>query len=74
MGIKVDANPGQITETDVLSHDLGTYDVRCAELCGLLHGAMETQAKVVTQADFDAWAASKGAEVPVGPVTKETGA
>ena len=74
MGVKIDANPGEVTEADVLPHTLGTYEVRCAELCGLLHGAMETQAKVVTQQEFDAWAASEGAVVPVGPASEAGGA
>ena len=73
MGVKVDANPGEIAKTQVLSHSLGTYDVRCAELCGLFHGAMETQAKVVTQAEFDTWAADQGSVVSVGPVAAEGG-
>ena len=55
MGIKVDANPGEVTKTGVVPDRLGTFDVRCAELCGLLHAHMETQAHVVSSADFAAW-------------------
>lgn len=55
MGIKVDANPGEVTKTSVVPDRLGTYVVRCAELCGLLHAHMETQAHVVSSTDFAAW-------------------
>ena len=55
MGIKVDANPGEVTKTGVVPDRLGTFDVHCAELCGLLHAHMETQAHVVSTTDFAAW-------------------
>lgn len=55
MGIKVDANPGEVTKTGVVPDRLGTFTVRCAELCGLLHAHMETQAHVVSSTDFAAW-------------------
>jgi cytochrome c oxidase subunit 2 len=55
MGIKVDANPGEVTTTETVPYRIGVYDVRCAELCGLLHADMETSVHVVTQARFDAW-------------------
>lgn len=55
MGIKIDANPGEVTKTGVVPDRLGTFDVRCAELCGLLHAHMETQAHVVSSTNFAAW-------------------
>jgi cytochrome c oxidase subunit 2 len=55
MGIKVDANPGEVTTTETTPDRLGTFDVRCAELCGLLHADMETTAHVVTARQFDEW-------------------
>ena len=55
MGIKIDANPGYVTETSVTPTRIGIYDVRCAELCGLLHANMQTKVHVVSQADYDAW-------------------
>jgi cytochrome c oxidase subunit 2 len=60
MGIKVDANPGMTTTTQTTPDRLGTYHVKCAELCGLLHADMETDAHVVSSQAFDAWAASQG--------------
>ncbi|MEY4137159.1 MAG: hypothetical protein RL205_1287, partial [Actinomycetota bacterium] len=54
LGVKIDANPGAITNTGVTPTKLGTYNIRCAELCGLHHAYMETKIQVVTQAEFDA--------------------
>jgi cytochrome c oxidase subunit II len=55
MGIKIDANPDEITTTQTFPQRIGVYDVRCAELCGLLHADMETSAHVVTAAAFQSW-------------------
>ncbi|MEY4136517.1 MAG: hypothetical protein RL205_645, partial [Actinomycetota bacterium] len=46
--------------TGVTPTKLGTYNIRCAELCGLHHAYMETKIQVVTQAEFDAWVRDKG--------------
>jgi cytochrome c oxidase subunit 2 len=59
MGIKMDANPGYTTETAVTPDKIGVFDVRCAELCGLLHAYMQTKVHVVSQADYDAWLSSQ---------------
>ncbi|MEJ6760766.1 MAG: cytochrome c oxidase subunit II [Candidatus Planktophila sp.] len=59
MGIKIDANPGQITETAVTPNKTGTFDIRCAELCGLLHAYMQNKVIVETQYNFDKWLASQ---------------
>lgn len=55
MGIKMDANPGYVTETAVTPNKIGVFDIRCAELCGLLHAYMQNKVHVVSQADYDAW-------------------
>ncbi|MEI6363386.1 MAG: cytochrome c oxidase subunit II [Actinomycetes bacterium] len=60
LGIKIDANPGAITNTGVTPDKLGSFNIRCAELCGLHHAYMETQIKVVTQDQFDAWVRDMG--------------
>ncbi len=60
MGIKVDANPGVTTTTQTTPDHLGTYHVRCAELCGLLHADMETYAHVVSRGAFDNWVTAQG--------------
>lgn len=63
MGIKVDANPGYITETSVTPDKIGVYDLRCAELCGLLHAYMQKKVHVVSQADYDSWIANQGGQL-----------
>lgn len=60
LGVKIDANPGAITNTGVTPTEIGTFNIRCAELCGLHHAYMETKIQVVTQAEFDAWVRDKG--------------
>jgi cytochrome c oxidase subunit 2 len=60
MGIKVDANPGEVTDTSVTPDKLGVFDVRCAELCGLLHADMQTTAHVVSSDDFASWLTANG--------------
>ncbi len=60
LGIKIDANPGAITNTGVTPNKLGTFNIRCAELCGLHHAYMETKVQVVTQDEFDSWVREMG--------------
>ncbi|MEO6700860.1 MAG: cytochrome c oxidase subunit II, partial [Jatrophihabitantaceae bacterium] len=60
MGIKIDANPGQVTKTEVTPDKIGVFDVRCAELCGLRHADMETSAHVLSASDFAAWITVNG--------------
>ncbi len=60
LGVKIDVNPGAITNTGVTPTKLGTFNIRCAELCGLHHAYMETKIEVVTQEQFDAWVRDKG--------------
>lgn len=59
-GVKIDANPGAITNTGFTPTKLGTFNIRCAELCGLHHAYMETQMRVVTQEQFDSWVREQG--------------
>lgn len=63
MGVKVDANPGYKTEISVTPNRIGIFDVRCAELCGLLHAYMQNQVHVVSRADYEKWIASQGGNV-----------
>jgi cytochrome c oxidase subunit 2 len=54
-GQKMDAVPGIETEILVTPTRLGEYAVVCTELCGLGHATMRARARVVEQAEFDAW-------------------
>lgn len=59
LAVKIDANNGQITNAYVTPDRIGTYKVQCAELCGLYHAYMQSPAKVVSDADFQAWISSQ---------------
>ena len=54
LGVKIDANPGAVTQTGVTPDKVGTYNLRCAELCGLHHAYMETTIEVLPKAEFAA--------------------
>jgi len=60
MGVKIDANPGQITQIGVTPDRIGSYVVRCAELCGLYHAYMVSQVQVVSDAAFARWLSTSG--------------
>ncbi|MBM3687156.1 MAG: cytochrome c oxidase subunit II [Actinobacteria bacterium] len=53
LGIKIDANPGAITQTGATPNKEGIFNVRCAELCGLHHAYMETEIRVMPQENFE---------------------
>ncbi len=55
LGIKTDAVPGRLNETWFNADRVGTYYGQCSELCGVRHGFMPIEVKVVSQEDFDAW-------------------
>jgi len=67
LGVKADANPGVNNVAYTTPLHTGTFVVRCAELCGLWHGAMFNFGQVVTLAAFRAWATRT--EVRLAPVT-----
>lgn len=58
MAIKQDAVPGQTTHINVTPTQIGTFEVRCAELCGVYHSYMETPVKIVSERDFESWIAT----------------
>jgi cytochrome c oxidase subunit II len=68
LGVKADANPGTDNIAFTKPLHTGGVTVRCAELCGLWHGAMFDYGKVESAAAFDGWA--KSTEVQLAAVTK----
>src|SRR6266566_6585477 len=58
LGVKADANPNVNNIAYTKPTQLGQFTVRCAELCGLWHGAMFDYGRVVTAAQFQSWASS----------------
>ena len=60
LGVKADANPGVDNVFHVTPQKTGSFQVRCAELCGIWHGEMtDSEGQVVSQSDFDAWIAQQ---------------
>jgi cytochrome c oxidase subunit 2 len=60
LGVKADANPGVDNVAYVKASRTGTFDVRCAELCGIWHGYMfDKGGRVVSDAGFRAWIAEQ---------------
>jgi cytochrome c oxidase subunit 2 len=43
--------------------EVGTYELACAELCGLGHYRMRAQVTVHTQDSYDQWLAEQGQNV-----------
>lgn len=60
LGVKIDANPGAITQTGVTPNKEGVFNVRCAELCGLHHAYMETEIRVLPSETFDTFMRESG--------------
>lgn len=58
--VKIDAVPGIETEVRATPTKTGTFEVVCAELCGLGHAVMRSTARVVTPAAYDSWLAELG--------------
>ena len=59
LGIKADANPGVDNVAYLQTKGPRTFHVRCAELCGLWHGYMFNNGRVVSQSQFTAWVKSQ---------------
>ena len=55
LGVKADANPGVDNVAYVRPTKIQSFDIRCAELCGLFHGHMFQTGQVVSDVRFQAW-------------------
>jgi cytochrome c oxidase subunit 2 len=58
LGVKADANPAQDDVAFTTTDQMGSFIVRCSELCGIWHGAMYNSGEVVSPTAFQAWATS----------------
>jgi cytochrome c oxidase subunit II len=59
MRVTQDAIPGMVFPAHFTPIKEGTYLINCAQLCGMGHSRMRGTIKVVPQADYDKWVASK---------------
>ena len=62
--VKQDCVPGMITALPFQATKTGTFEIACAELCGLGHYKMRGELIVQTRAEFDAWLKGYAAESP----------
>jgi cytochrome c oxidase subunit II len=69
LGVQVDANPGVTTVIRATPDKLGSFTVRCSQLCGLYHSFMYAPGSVVTSARFSQWLRSQGASTTTGQAT-----
>ena len=60
-----DAIPGMRIPVHFLPTKTGTFQINCAQLCGVGHSSMKGLFKVVPQSEFDAWLKSKAGSAPV---------
>jgi cytochrome c oxidase subunit II len=61
LGVKADATLGTDNVVFVNTRSPRSFDIHCAELCGLYHGYMFDTGKVVSSAEFAAWIAQQRA-------------
>ncbi len=65
--VKQDALPGRVTEMRITPTLIGSYKVRCAELCGTSHALMENPVVVMNNADFQTWITEQQQIASVSP-------
>jgi cytochrome c oxidase subunit 2 len=68
LGVKADANPGIDNIAYVQTKYPLTFNIHCAELCGVWHGYMFETGHVVPQSQFASWI--KQQQLQYGPATK----
>ena len=59
MRLKQNAVPGLTLHVHFTPIETGTYPILCSQVCGLGHGHMQAQLRVVPEAEFDAWMAAR---------------
>lgn len=63
---KKDMIPGKTNYMYFIPEKIGTYQGKCAEMCGQYHSLMLFQVKVVSQSDYDAYIAQQKASGHTG--------
>ena len=53
--VKADAIPGRSNSIWIEAEEVGTYPIRCFELCGASHTLMIGELQVMEKADYDSW-------------------
>jgi cytochrome c oxidase subunit II len=68
LGVKADANPQVDNIAFVKPTGVKTFEIRCAELCGIWHGEMFDTGHVVERPEFERWIHEQ--QVKFAPATK----
>jgi cytochrome c oxidase subunit 2 len=68
LAVKADANPGFDNVAYVKTRGPRSFEIHCAELCGVWHGYMFDTGQVVSKAQFAAW--TKQQQQRFSPVSK----
>ena len=63
---KLDVIPGKVNRFQVVPTEIGTFQGKCAELCGAYHASMLFRVKVVSLADYKAHVAELRAKGNIG--------
>lgn len=67
--VKQDLLPNTETQLRITPNRLGTFKVRCAEICGSQHAYMLADVQVLGQAEFEAWVFEQS-DLPDDPVAR----
>lgn len=59
IGVKLDACPGRINQTNLLRHRVGLFFGQCSEICGANHSFMPIVLEVISSKDFKLWVLSQ---------------
>jgi cytochrome c oxidase subunit 2 len=60
--LKQDVVPGMLIRVHFTPLKIGTYDIMCAQLCGMGHNRMHSTLRVVSDAEFQQWLKKQEAE------------
>lgn len=55
LGLKQDAFPGKYNTITTVAYETGSYQLYCAEYCGVGHSAMLAEVDVVSQSEYQTW-------------------
>jgi len=59
LGVKLDAIPGRLNQTDLYIKRVGVFYGQCSELCGVNHAFMPIVVQSVEYSDFIDWVSQK---------------
>ena len=55
LGVKIDAVPGRLNQTSILTERTGTFYGQCSEICGILHSSMPIVIESISIDKYLSW-------------------